>query len=147
MDDLLPVVVGGLVAVIGGFVGAWIQGRREHKKWLRERRFDAFVAVRSLIDRYEEVAVGARELKALSAAASVDRAAFAERAERGIAQLAEVRKNYLEAQAPLMILGPRAVIDGMRRVIAAIDAADSDAQRRALQDMSVEMRKSLRVFK
>src|SRR6188474_663367 len=43
MDALGPVVLGGLLALIGGLVGAVIQAGREHRKWLRERRLDAYL--------------------------------------------------------------------------------------------------------
>jgi hypothetical protein len=33
---------GALIAVAGGLIGAWLQGRREHKLWLRQRRFDLY---------------------------------------------------------------------------------------------------------
>ena len=33
---------GAAIAVAGGLVGAWIQGRREHKMWLRQKRFDLY---------------------------------------------------------------------------------------------------------
>ena len=50
MDALVPVVVGGLLALGGGLLGAWIQGRREHRRWIREQRFDAFQRALRLIE-------------------------------------------------------------------------------------------------
>lgn len=41
-DSLLAGVVGALLAAAIGLLGAWIQSRREHKRWLRERRYDAY---------------------------------------------------------------------------------------------------------
>lgn len=35
---------GAAIAVVGGLIGAWIQGRREHKMWLRQRRFELYNA-------------------------------------------------------------------------------------------------------
>lgn len=34
-----------VLTVIAGFIGAWIQSRREHRVWLRERRYLLFVEV------------------------------------------------------------------------------------------------------
>jgi NhaP-type Na+/H+ or K+/H+ antiporter len=42
---------GATVAVIGGLVGAWIQSRREHAKWVRERRFESYVAFAAALAR------------------------------------------------------------------------------------------------
>lgn len=37
-------IFGGVAVTAGaGLLGAWIQGRREHTRWLRERRLDAYL--------------------------------------------------------------------------------------------------------
>lgn len=46
IDPLIALLVGAfgaaLLTVIGGLIGAWIQSVRDHRKWLRERRFEAY---------------------------------------------------------------------------------------------------------
>lgn len=46
IDPLIALLVGAfgaaLLTVIGGLIGAWIQSIRDHRKWLRERRFEAY---------------------------------------------------------------------------------------------------------
>jgi hypothetical protein len=46
IDPLVSLLVGALgasvIGLIGALFGAWIQGRREHRKWLRERRYEAY---------------------------------------------------------------------------------------------------------
>lgn len=49
---VIPVVVGGLIAVAGGLVGAWIAGRREHSRWLREQRYEAYRAFIATADKW-----------------------------------------------------------------------------------------------
>lgn len=62
MDSIAPVVIGALLAFVGGIVGAAIQERREHRKWLREKRHDTFVELRRIfgelnhVDREQELA-------------------------------------------------------------------------------------------
>lgn len=62
MDTIAPVVIGALLAFVAGVIGAAIQGRREHRKWLREKRHDAFVELRRIfgelnhVDREQELA-------------------------------------------------------------------------------------------
>ncbi|EAR24279.1 hypothetical protein A20C1_00290 [marine actinobacterium PHSC20C1] len=41
---LLTALGGAIVAALAGIVGASIQGRREHSKWVREQRFTAYTA-------------------------------------------------------------------------------------------------------
>lgn len=40
--SLLSIFGGAAITVGAGFLGAWIQGRREHKRWLRDQRFDLY---------------------------------------------------------------------------------------------------------
>lgn len=39
---VLALISGASTAAVIGLLGAWIQSRREHSKWLRERRFEAY---------------------------------------------------------------------------------------------------------
>jgi hypothetical protein len=52
VDPVLSLVIGAfgaaLIAAIAGFVGAAINRRREHERWVRERRFDAYLALLQL---------------------------------------------------------------------------------------------------
>lgn len=40
--SLLSVFGGVALTVVAGFIGAWIQGRREHSKWQRDQRLKAY---------------------------------------------------------------------------------------------------------
>jgi len=42
VDPVLSLLVGALGAALIGLLGAWIQSRREHARWIREQRFDAY---------------------------------------------------------------------------------------------------------
>ena len=46
IDPLVALLVGAfgaaMLTVLGGLLGAWIQSIRDHRKWLRERRFEAY---------------------------------------------------------------------------------------------------------
>lgn len=62
METIAPVVIGALLTFVGGVLGAAIQGRREHRKWLREKRHDGLVELRRVfgeldhVDREQELA-------------------------------------------------------------------------------------------
>ncbi|TFD04117.1 hypothetical protein [Cryobacterium sp. TMT1-66-1] len=42
--SLLSALIGALVVALAGLLGAFIQGRREHSKWVREQRYTAYTA-------------------------------------------------------------------------------------------------------
>jgi len=44
MSSLLPAIVGGGIAVVGGAFGVLFQSIREHSRWKRERRYEAYRA-------------------------------------------------------------------------------------------------------
>ena len=50
-DALLSVLVGALGASLLGLLGAWIQSRREHTRWVREQRFAAYNGLMKLAER------------------------------------------------------------------------------------------------
>jgi hypothetical protein len=52
VDPLVSLLVGAFGAALLGLFGAWIQSRREHVKWLREKRYDAHLAFLVLTDRH-----------------------------------------------------------------------------------------------
>jgi hypothetical protein len=120
VDNLAPVVVGGLLAVLGGFIGAWIQGRREHRAWLREKRYEAFVKVK----------VYMRDLAAFEAdlhAARVSGDVMREDAvlDRGV----DLWERLSEAMAPVVVLGPEAVNEAGTKLMTAIREADGDVDK------------------
>lgn len=47
IDPLFSLLVGAFGAAVltvsGGLIGVWIQSVREHRKWLRERRYEAYL--------------------------------------------------------------------------------------------------------
>lgn len=52
IDPLATLLIGALGASILGIFGAWIQGKREHSRWLISKRFDAYEAYVQLVDKY-----------------------------------------------------------------------------------------------
>lgn len=51
--QLIGVVVGALLAVVGATFGAWMNSRREHDKWLRNERLVAYTAFLAATDRLD----------------------------------------------------------------------------------------------
>jgi len=68
VESILVGLVSVLLTIAAGLVGAWINEKREHRKWLREKRFSAFVGLVSEFDKwdsgFDQDAALARELGA-----------------------------------------------------------------------------------
>ena len=43
MSNLLSVLIGALVGVGGVVAGTWLQGRKEHQRWLRDQKLHAAI--------------------------------------------------------------------------------------------------------
>jgi hypothetical protein len=43
MENLLAGIIGALVGLMGVGAGAWLQGRKEHQRWLRDQKLRAAV--------------------------------------------------------------------------------------------------------
>lgn len=50
MTDLTPVVVGGLIALVGGLIGAVWQSARENRRWIRNERLEVYAAYHRVAD-------------------------------------------------------------------------------------------------
>lgn len=129
---ILSIFGGAALTVIAGFFGAWIQSRREHSRWIRERRLEAFTALVTMHNEYESAEIA-------STYAQGNPAALASY----VAQLEAIREGFPRAITPLAILGPPSVSDAADEYTAASNAKDRDAMRVADAKMVAAMRKAL----
>ncbi|WP_166874426.1 hypothetical protein [Salinibacterium sp. ZJ450] len=90
MLALLSIFGGVIITVLAGFIGAWLQAKRDRTKWIRERRLEAYADHLTVTD----------ELFATGLIANLDE-------EPEIALVAEARR----AIATLHLLGPDDVYD------------------------------------
>jgi len=108
VDPLVSLLVGALGASLIGLVGAWIgaafQSRREHKRWVREQRLEVYRALLAVADNAQEGIM------------STTSTAFR-----------KYMSALVVAQSAVVLLGPKAVSDivgGFHR--AAIKKGKSD---------------------
>ena len=131
---LLSIFGGALLAAVAGLIGAWIQSRREHRAWLREKRFEAFVSVRVLMRTLHRYVSDRKQGEADGDDA---RATAARHALLGL------QDSLAETMAPMVILGPtsvheagialtNAIHDGQA---AEIEAAESEFVSRMQQSL------------
>lgn len=110
---LLP-IAGVTVMVIAGLIGAWIQGRREHKWWVREQRYEAYTRTVQIGGTVRAVATEIVAIVRNIQAGTISenkREATAVRLQERTAQLNELGDAVSERMAPLVILGPKTVSD------------------------------------
>ncbi|MCK6081479.1 hypothetical protein KZX37_08330 [Microbacterium sp. EYE_5] len=160
---LLSIFGGAALTAGAGLLGAWLQGRKEHNRWVRERRFEAYVAysqaddsynlVRKKLDRLGEAKTDIEEwlrLRAQSPGAAGE-------APTGLRELGTTVERQLEAFqelearleaahavtihaiAPFTILGPESVIDKARAVVTA----DVKGRQAAVFALEAEMSRTL----
>ena len=116
IDPLLSLLVGALGAALIGLLGAWIQSRREHSRWVREQRLDAYRTLLQLVDR-----VTVHEVSAPGTLTKEDRETIA---------------GLLEGLAAVRLVGPDLVLEAAQTMMhTAVEITDPepDADELALQ--------------
>ncbi|WP_395640347.1 hypothetical protein [Pseudolysinimonas sp.] len=104
LDPVLSLLVGALGAAVIGLLGAWIQSRREHRRWVRERRFEAHLAFLRICESLTEDG----RISAMTG-----------EFPRSLGTPQEVRELMVEitdGHAAVMLLGP----DSLERAAAAL---------------------------
>lgn len=131
---------GAIVTALFTLFGTWVQSRREHKRWIRERRLEAFTAAYALTKAFH---------LNLSKQMKIARKKGTKRTDPDIKALqAEADSLYSTAAAtlaPLIILGPDEVAGYASDMQAAYEAEDWDALRVAELAFQDAARKSLGV--
>lgn len=172
MTPLLPVAAGAALAGVFALLGAWIQARREHSRWVRDKRLAAYlsflhtaqnvVAIKRRLAADMATAASLRQEQAaierrLNAATTSQQAkalrievdSVRERAMdlgRAMTERAESLKaigaQAVEAGTAFTLLGPAEVHDASMKFHAASDWKDESA---ALIDLNAVMRKALSI--
>jgi hypothetical protein len=122
VDPLLPVIVGGLIAVAGGLiatlgtiVNGWIQSRRDNRQWMRQTRLDVYLPAIDFLRQFEYRASVFFDLMS-RVEGTIPREASADQIMEMRAQYATEAKEYydylsrVESElAAVVVLGPEPV--------------------------------------
>ncbi len=143
MTDLAAIVGGALggalVTAVGGFVGAAIQTRRDHQRWVREKRYEAYVKAYGLTKAFD---LNASKLKKLTQAGKKandpEIIALEKEADALYATVAE-------AYTPIILLGPDRVGSLALDVQDAYEKDDAEAQGKAELAFRDAARKALKI--
>lgn len=151
MDPLLLAAVSGgagaVLALIGGGVGAIYQSRSDHRRWIRERRFESMVAARAFVGRMQAHANHAqllsemlRDPKYASHHDEMER----ER-EENRSQILRLGREAPAVTAPFDLLGPLGVQRAIRDLIECVNDPDPLRRSEAEERFAREARRALRI--
>jgi hypothetical protein len=136
---LLTIFGAALVTALAGFAGATFQGHREHRRWLLDRRFEAFVRAFTVIKAFDlnwskqrklvesGTPVGHPDLQALMSHAD------------------ELYTTVADALAPIIVLGPDSVAKQVQRMQKAYEDDDRASQGAAERAFVASAREALKI--
>lgn len=139
---LLSIFGGAALTVVAGFIGAWLQSRREHQRWLRDKRLEAFLVLEEWLIRFEW-STGSLE-GAKKEAESGSEAANA-RLEAVRAERAQLKRDQAAAWAALGVLGPAEVDEALSKLLPPVLAGDEAAIEAHFAAVERTMRRSLKI--
>jgi hypothetical protein len=119
---LLTIFGSVTVTVLVGLIGAWLQSKREHARWLRERRFEAVVNAYALTKGFD-----LNWSKTMKIASSEGATEDNPRLQAMLAQADELYTKVAETLAPLAMLGPQDVASNYLDMQNAYESHDKEA--------------------
>jgi hypothetical protein len=146
LTALLPVAIGAVLAGAFTLLGAWVQARREHAKWLREKRYEAFLEAHVLVENmkaymgYDDSSIAT--LRKLLAEHAGQNATVA-RAERVLATSEDVQREGRRVIAAIRVLGPDGIPGALQEILEAEQRKDAAAA--AAAKATAMMRVALRI--
>jgi hypothetical protein len=150
--DLVPVVVGAILALAGGVVAGVFQGRRDHERWLRERRYEAFVSAHAITaelrDYWSDIKRHLDDLTRLVESGKKDREELIELQEESDEMYRAVdaaQKRFYAVTATFSILGPKSMTAALNELSRVTTSADDEVFARAEEAFFKEAQKVLKV--
>lgn len=116
---LAATIVGAIIAVLGGLFTGSAQARREHEKWLREKRLEAYVPAVAFLTDYEHAYAGHHDLNdrisgAFESMTQDERRLNQKTLDESRAQVWTYRERLSRETAAVTILGPEDVAIAIR---------------------------------
>ena len=132
---LIPVAT-ALMAIIAGVVGAWMQSRREHSRWVRERRYEAYTEL--------DEALGRVHVQQAVAEAQSEGHFLGDEPFLTQDSVRTFMDELPGALARVNLLGPKYVIEAKSAWLAT-NLSDKQAQDAAVAKLRRAMRRALRI--
>ncbi|MFJ6428904.1 hypothetical protein [Microbacterium maritypicum] len=145
----------GVTAIAGLVLAAW-QSRRDHKRWVKEHRYNGFTRALALADRYaryrgegDEMMARSEALEAKALAgdgeAAVEMQSLAAEMRGVVEHLSPVLEELGDVAATLEVLGPNDVLDAFNDFTDAIPGDDSEARGLAKDKFVAAVRRALAI--
>jgi len=149
---LLSIFGGVAVTVVAGLVGAWIQGRREHRRWLRDRRLEAWSDLLTLLrlqplhgEAIDKI-VAAFDHGPPPRLKSTDerlRSWGASRVEAIFSKSQDSQDSIVAAVTAVMLLGPFDAINALFNHLRARDEGNEESSEQAFGELILLVRAAL----
>ncbi|AZS48806.1 hypothetical protein [Microbacterium oxydans] len=145
----------GVTTVAGAGLAIW-QSRRDHARWVRERRYEGLTRILALADHYarrradgSEMMARADELHAKHASGDASAAdslhALGKDMERNLEQVGPLHDEMTDVAAALEIIGPNDVLEALNAYTDTFPSDDPEATERAKDAFVIAARKALRI--
>ncbi|MFJ4999110.1 hypothetical protein ACIP5T_13215 [Microbacterium sp. NPDC088619] len=145
----------GVTAVAGAGLAIW-QSRRDHARWVRERRYEGLTRILALADHYARHRADGSEMMARSDELQVEHAlgdpsaadslrVLGENMARNLEQVGPIHDEMTDVAATLEIIGPNDVLEALNAYTDTFPGDDPDATERAKDAFVIAARKALRI--
>jgi hypothetical protein len=140
VDPFLSLIVGAFGAALIGLLGAVIQSRREHKRWIRERRYEAFVQAYALIKSFD-----LNWLKQMKLATEQEVDMDDPELQKLFEQADQLYTTVAQTLAPSIILGPDSVTKHVLAMQLAFENYEVEGLGETERDFVEAARKVLKI--
>ncbi|MFD5599166.1 hypothetical protein ACFWHR_03820 [Leucobacter sp. NPDC058333] len=155
--DLFTVLGAAALVTAGTLIGAWLSSRREHNKWVREQRFEAYVnaltmllSLKVILSEFDDVKAEHEEAvelvhRALEEGIAVDGRSqqIGEKLDALGLRLEESELNAPSILSPIEVLGPDKVARSLDATAKALRDRNPKEIAAAERHMRTTMREAL----
>jgi hypothetical protein len=145
----------GVTTIAGAILAVW-QSRRDHARWVRERRFEALTRILALAERSARIREEGMELMERSAdvrdayelgdlEAGGEAGDLALQLERNLELVRPIEAELVDAAAAVEVLGPNHVIQALNVLSHTYTKGDAQATEDAKDAFVIAVRKALRI--
>lgn len=145
----------GVTTIAGAVLAIW-QSKRDHDRWVRERRYEGFTRILALAERSARIREEGMELMERSAevraayeAGDVEAGAeagdLAVQMERNLELVRPVEAELMDVAATLEVLGPNRVIEALNALSDTYTKGDAQATENAKDTFVIAVRKALKI--
>ncbi len=145
----------GVTTIAGAVLAIW-QSKRDHNRWVRERRYEGFTRILALAERSARIREEGMELMERSAEvraayeagdveAGAEASDLAVQMERNLELVRPVEAELMDVSATIEVLGPNRVIEALNALSDTYTKGDALATEAAKDAFVIAVRKALKI--